>query len=209
MHSSTDSATVSDSRLHPHCRLNRDQTILPKFPVAAATTLVTAASSHELTTRKLCDRATLSSSVSAVPSSNGQELLGPAATSDVSHVSETSSSAVSLPHTMLPSYRCGCQSGHRSPKLSSAKEFLIFYALFEAMRCTQIRQQAFANATCCSASVCPVCESPLSCSLQNKSPAQSESMCIRNGTSDICRGDVNTHLLFFVKYRPDLLSSAT
>ena len=43
--------------------------------------------------------------------------------------------------------------------------------------------------------------------LPSKSPAQSESTCTCNVSSDVCRAYVNTHLLFFNRYRPKLLSS--
>ena len=43
--------------------------------------------------------------------------------------------------------------------------------------------------------------------LPSKSPTQSESTCTCNVASDVCRAYVNTHLLFFTKYRPNLSSS--
>ena len=121
------------------------------------------------------------------PTLSDQVLLDSATTNDVfANVSDVLQFLVFLQHFLLLRCQCRFVLEHQSSNLGNVIEFPSSYTLLESMRNTQllhsIMQQASANMTCVSTCTC-------------------------NVSSDVCRAHVNTHLLFFTKYRPNLLSS--
>ena len=119
---------------------------------------------------------------------------------------------VLLQHFLLLSCHGRSVLEHQSSNLDNVIEFPSSKTLLESKRNTQllrlIMQQATANMTCVSTNVCLFSLSRLSCSFSqaNLQPNQSPHAPV-NVSSDVCRAYVNTHLLFFNRYRPNLLSS--
>ena len=157
---------------------------------------------HVVTTRASCDLALLSCIC----------LLGSATLSDVSasaqHVLQF---RVSAQHSVLLNCRCGRQSRHRSSNLGNVTELPSSCTQLESTRSTQllrwILQQVFENTTCVSLSVFA---SPGNHPRRALSSEQVAGVigttCACNDTSDVCRGYLNTHLLFLVRYRNNLES---
>ena len=139
-------------------------------------------------------------------------LLDSVTTNDVfANVSYVLQCLVFLQHFLLLSCHCRFVLEHQSSSLGNVIEFPSSYTLLESKRNTQllrsIMQQAFANMTCVSTNVCLFSRSHLSCSFFQANLQPNQSTCTCNVSSDVCRAHVNTHLLFFTRYRPNLLSS--
>ena len=115
---------------------------------------------------------------------------------------------VFLQHFLLLSCHCRFVLEHQSSNLDNVIEFPSSYTLLESKRNTQllrlIMQQAFAKHDMCLNKCLPLLTiTPVVLFLPSKSLAQSESTCTCNVSSDVCRASVNTHLLFFTRYRPN------
>ena len=119
---------------------------------------------------------------------------------------------VFLQHSLLPNSHCRCVSVHRSSSLGNVIEFPRSCTLLESKRSTQllrlIMQQNVCKHDICLSKCLPLLTiTSVVLFLPSISPAHSESTCTCSAASDICRAYVNAHLLFFVRYRPNLLSS--
>ena len=145
------------------------------------------------------------------PTSSDQVPVDFATTNDViANVSDVLQFLVFLQHFLLLSCHFRSVLEHLSSSPGNVIEFPSSCTFLGSKRSVQLlrltMQQASANMTCVATSV-HLTITPVVLFLPSKSPAQSESTCTCNVSSDVCRVYVNTHLLFFARYRPNLLSS--
>ena len=147
------------------------------------------------------------------PTSSDQVPLDSVTTNDASaNVSDVLRFLVFLQHFLLLSCHCRFVLEHQSSSLGDVIEFQSSCTLLGSKRSIQLlrmtMQQASAKHDMCRNKCSPLLTiTPVVLFLPSKSPAQSESTCTCNVASDVCRAYVNTHLLFFTRYRPNLLSS--
>ena len=146
------------------------------------------------------------------PTSSDQAPPDSATTSDVSaNASVVHRFQVFLQHSLLLSCHCRCVSEHRSSSLGGVIEFPSSCTLLGSKRSAQllrlITQQASANMTCVATNVCLFSRSRLSCSSFQASLRPNQSPNAPATLHLTCRAYVNTHLLFIIRYRPNLLSS--
>ena len=139
--------------------------------------------------------------------------LDSATTNDVfANVSDVLQFLVFLQHFLLLSCHCRFVLEHQSFNLGNVIGFPSSNTLLESKRNTQLLRSIMQTSVCkhdmCLNKCLPLLTfTPVVLFLPSKSPAQSESTCTCNVSSDVCRAYVNTHLLFFTRYRPNLLSS--
>ena len=114
-------------------------------------------------------------------------------------------------HVFLRHILCHCRfaSEHRSSSLGNVIEFPSSCTLLESKRSTQLLRLIVQQTSDMCLNKCyPLLTiTPVVLFLPNKSLAQSESTCTCNVASAVGRAYVNTHLLFFTRHRPNLLSS--
>ena len=147
------------------------------------------------------------------PTSSDRAPLDSATTNDASaNVSDVLRFLVFLQHFLLLSCHCRHVLEHQSSNLDNVIEFPRSCTLLGSKRSTQLlrltMRQASANMTCVTTSVRLFSRSRLSCSFfqadlqPNQSPHAPATLHLT-----FCRAYVNTHVLFFTRYRPNLLSS--